>query len=1625
VRVQLKRGGYCNELNRFRYDVTLGCDRPAVTVPEVPTDWQKAGFTLDTFRQWLQTKQPESVRLVNIANARLQSVLSAIAPLRPEAAAALEETQAIEPEDFWALEHQLPYRFVVTWSATGDAGTFDVYGWHKGLSKEAKIFPSGGSVPLGPWSVYANHPERHNADLVPLVRGFLQEKLPNYMVPSGFTVLETLPLTPNGKVDRNALLALEAITNPESDALVPPRDRWESALVEIWSAILNLSPLGIRDNFFEIGGNSLSAVRVIARIKQDLGQVLPLATLFEHPTIEALARVSSELVDNTRPPIVPISRESDPGEVVFFPASFAQENLWLLEQLQGGGAYTMLAAARVVGDFNLAALEKALAEIVARHEVTRSTFHLRNGELVQVIHPKGTVKLSCENLPNVSIEDRELEIEKLLQNERVTPFDLARGPLLRVKVWPVETDVHIVSVAMHHIISDGWSYDILLRELSRLYRAFLDGEPSPLPALAIQYADFSCRQREYLTGEVLNRQIDYWRERLKGSPPRIELPTDRPDTLERDRRGHRIKQILSPRLTKDLQNFATGRKTTLFAVLLTALKILLFRWTGQDDLTVGTVTAGRDDPALESLIGCFINFLALRSRLSGEETAGRFLQRESESLLSAYAHQNCPFEKVVEAIAPPRENFRTPFYNVALLLQNFPAELAFDSSVQTFPIASENPSALLDLRLVAIETPDGLQIDYEYDSGLFDSDTIKRMSGHFQILLEGILSELECPISELPLLTERERHQILVEWNDTAVDYPLDKCLHHLVEEQVEQTPNAVAVVFESESLTYRELNARADRLARYLQKRGVGVETPVGICLERSLEMVVGLLAILKAGAAYVPLDPDYPPERLSFLLEDAGVPLLVTSEKLLDRLPPIAGEILCLDQEREIIDHEGDSPLNPGVGPDNLAYIIYTSGSTGKPKGAMNTHRGIVNRLCWMQETYGLTPDERVLQKTPFSFDVSVWEFFWPLLAGATLVVAKPSGHRDSSYLVETIAKWGITTLHFVPSMLQVFLEEKRLERCNSLKRVFCSGEALPHSLQDRFFERFNCELHNLYGPTEAAVDVTYHACQRNDPRASVPIGCPVANTHLYILDRQGQPVPVGVSGELHIGGVQVARGYLNRPELTAEKFIPDPFSDDPKARLYKTGDLARYLPDGNIEYIGRTDHQVKLRGFRIETGEIEAVLNQHPSIREVTIIAREDNHGDKCLVAYFVPSTEELNARQIRDFLKASLPNYMIPSAFVPLEYLPLTPNGKIDRKALPFPDGLGLATGEEYIAPRTESERRLAAIWTELLGREVIGINENFFEIGGHSLSAVRLLDRIGVSFGKNLSPVDFFQNPTIRKLASYLRREEVSAWSALVPLQALGSKPPLFCIHPAGGNVLCYQDFARTLGKERPFYGLQSFGLSGTLPPHETIEAMAIAYLREIRSVQERGPYHLAGWSLGGLVAYEIARQMERVQEKVAFVGLLDTYILSELPLEEPNWLELGRSVFGPRFSLAPDEPKGDSEEEKALAVFERAHALELLSEGLDFERMRLLWKVYRVNLEAGYRYYPGSYSGQVVLYTAREGLSITLTDPSEPWKSRLGKNLQIERVSGHHRNLVDPPHIFDLVARIESNLGAG
>ncbi|WP_336948335.1 amino acid adenylation domain-containing protein [Serratia nevei] len=1192
-----------------------------------------------------------------------------------------------------------------------------------------------GGKRLVAWVVSA--PEAERATLATGLRQHLQARLPDYMVPVAYVWLEALPLTGNGKLDKRAL-PVPQVDAYVREAYAPPQGEAENLLAAIWRELLGVERVGRYDHFFELGGHSLMAVRLANRVQQ-AGWQLPLQALFASPVLHVLAQALEVAPAQEPLPILPVARD---GEL---PLSFAQQRLWFLTQLEGmSETYHIPLALRLHGRLDRQALQHSLDALYARHESLRSRFITREDRPQVQILPANGLPLAFHDLRR-----HPAQADTLCRQAATQPFDLTQGPLVRAALIRLADEEHLFLLTCHHIVSDGWSTGILLRELGALYGAFRRGDADPLPLPTLQYPDYAAWQRRYLTPERLAAQAQYWRETLSGAPALLTLPTDRPRPTVQSFSGGEVPIAIDAELTQALRQFSRQHGGTLFMTVLAAWSLVLARMAGQQELVIGTPEANRGRLETESLVGFFVSTLALRIDLRDDPDLPTLIARIRHTVLTAQENRDLPFEQVVELVNPPRHLGYTPLFQVMLAWQ--------DGSVRDIPLPGlqaelaglEYSAAKFDLTLDLADTGEGISGTLNFATALFDRATAERYGVYLVQALRAMTLNSPRSVSHIDLLPLAEREHLLHGWNRTERDYPLDQTLAALFEQQVRRTPDATALVSGAESLSYAQLNARANRLAHALIARGVGPDSRVAVCAERGLNMVTALFGILKAGGAYVPLDPAYPGERLQYILQDADPVLLLADAAGRAALGEPATPQLAL--EAALPDTLSAENPERRAQASHLAYVIYTSGSTGKPKGAMNEHRGVVNRLVWMQETYGLTAADTVLQKTPFGFDVSVWEFFWPLMVGARLVMAKPEGHKDPDYLSRAIEQYGVTTLHFVPSMLQSFLADgQAATRCGQVVRVMCSGEALPAALVAEFYRRLpQAELHNLYGPTEAAVDVTAWHCSREADRVSVPIGRPIANTRIYLLDEHGQPVPLGAVGELYIGGVQVARGYLNRPELTAERFLSDPFA--PGGRMYRTGDVARYLANGDIEYLGRNDQQVKIRGFRIECGEIEAVLATHPAVREAVVDARAVG-DDKRLVAWVVPAAgvaEETLAGALRQHVSAALPDYMVPSAWVVVAALPLSPNGKLDRRALPEPQGA--QSQAAYEAPQGEHETLLAAIWRELLNVEQVGRHDNFFELGGHSLLAVKLMAQLRrAGWGANVQTL--FSTPTLSALA---------------------------------------------------------------------------------------------------------------------------------------------------------------------------------------------------------------------------------------------------------------------------------
>jgi amino acid adenylation domain-containing protein len=1202
------------------------------------------------------------------------------------------------------------------------------------------------------------------------LRSFLKEKLPDYMIPAFFVFLDKLPLTPNGKVDRRALPTPDLAIPSLESSFAPPSTPTENAIAAVWSEILKIEQVGIYDNFFELGGHSLIATQVMSRLPQMFSLDLPLSLLFELPTIAELAdRIDTILWasgDSRRASLTPIQSVSRDQHL---PLSFAQQRLWLIDQITANNSvYNVTLAYRMTGDLDIEMFSQSLNAIAQRHESLRTTFNIIDQQPVQSFVGNLEIDLPIIDLRSLTVNEQKQELGKISEIEAKTPFDLSQSPLLRAKLVRLAPDDHVFFLTMHHIICDGWSLDIFFRELGLIYEAFAIGKPSPLAPLVIHYADFALWQREWLQGEVLEAHLSYWKQQLSDINPLLQLATDRPRPTVQSYKGDRQILYLSKSLSDALKALSNSEGATLFMTLLAAFQTLLYRYTGQTDILVGCPIANRNRTEIENLIGFFVNTLALRADFADDLTFRELLNQTKKVTLEAYAHQDLPFEKLVEELNLERDLSFNPIVQVTFALQTASLLAITLSNLKLAPLEdNKNNITKFDLEVSVWETPEGLAVDWGYNSDLFTAATMQRMIQHYQILLEGIVSNHIQQVSELTMLTVNEEHQLLVEWQQTQTNYPRDKSIHQLFEEQVVAAPDAIAVIFGDRQLTYQELNQKANQLAHHLQKLGVTTNELVGICIERSIEMIVSLLAILKAGGAYVPLDPSYPQERLVFMVQDSQISRLLTQEHLSPNFSANpANELLnkpltliCVDQDWETFNQYTSDNLNIPFTLDNLAYVEYTSGSTGIPKGVCVSHQGVV-RLVKNTNYFNFHPNLVFLQLAPISFDASTFEIWGSLLNGAKLAIMPP--HIPSlPELGQAIKQYEVTTLWLTSGLFNLMVDE-RIEDLQPLQHLLAGGDALsiPH-VQKVLQQLPNCQLINGYGPTE---NTTFTCCYPITPQFpienSVPIGRPIANTFVYILDRFLQPVPIGVSGELYIGGDGLAFGYLNNAQLTDEKFIPNPFARSSGDRLYKTGDLARYLADGNVEFLGRKDFQVKIRGFRIEISEIEVMISQYEHVQDVIVIAKDDPLGNKCLIAYVVAKFDtNITSNQLRSFLKEKLPDYMIPAAFVVLDRLPLTPNGKVDKKALPSSEDLRSQVADDYLKPQTEVERIIASVWQEILQIGNVGIYDNFFEIGGNSLLLVQAYSKFQNLFGSQVSMVMLFRYPNIHALAEHLSQNQ--------------------------------------------------------------------------------------------------------------------------------------------------------------------------------------------------------------------------------------------------------------------------
>jgi amino acid adenylation domain-containing protein/non-ribosomal peptide synthase protein (TIGR01720 family) len=1480
----------------------------------------------------------------------------------------------------------------------------------------------------------AGHVAGTGQDLAPAaLQSYLGERLPRHMVPAVFVFLPELPLTANGKIDRRAL---PAPARAESVA-APPRTPVEELLAEIFAAVLRRDRVGVEDDFFELGGHSLLATQVASRVRSAFHVELPLPALFEKPTVAALAGTVAALLAGgsarEAPPLMPAPHDGA------LPLSFAQERLWFLDRLIPGTAtYNLPLALALRGSLSRPALAAALSALVARHEALRTTFTLVAGRPAQVVGDPFAAGPMVIDLRALPAGIREETARALAGAAAARPFDLGQGPLFRATLLRLEDDFHAVLLAMHHIVADGWSLAVLAREIGELYSALAAGRRPALPPLPVQYADFAAWQRDWLSGEVLEEQLGWWRQRLAGAPALLDLPLDRPRPPVQSFRGDRVPVRFPPALSARIAAWSRAHGATLFMTVLAGFQALLSRLSNQEDVVVGTPVANRNRVETEGLIGFFVNTLALRGRPERDLAFPACVGQVRETALGAYARQDLPFERVVEELQPERSLAHSPLFQVMLVLQNTAAGSLEIPGLRLEPFAPAVPAiAKFDLTLSLEETAAGLAGSLEYGADLFDEATALRIAAALGTLLAAAVERPEVRLSDLPLLSPAELDQALSAWNRAASPGIQPACLHELFERQAARTPEALAAVDGGESLTYRELDAAANRLARHLRHLGVGPEARVGLCLERSPRLLVGILGVLKAGGAWVPLDPATPPERMTTILEDAlaGLPdpLLLTEEALAGLVPLPGVRRVRLDADAAEIARRPDGPISSGAVPDNLAYVIFTSGSTGRPKGVAVAHRGLASLIAAQARLFQIGPGSRVLQFASPGFDAAVAEIAVALATGATLHLASREELLPGPDLIRLLREREISVVTLPPSALAVMPPEP----LPALRTLVVAGEACPPATARAWAA--GRRLVNAYGPTEATVCASAEVFGEPDERLT--LGYPTDNAALYGLDAALNPAPLGVTGELFLAGPGLARGYLGRPDLTAEAFRPYPWSAEPGGRLYRTGDAVRRLPDGRFELLGRLDRQVKIRGFRVELGEIEAALESCPAVRQAAVVLREDG-GEKLLAVCVVG---EIETAALRSFLAARLPNYMIPALFIPLAEMPLLPSGKPDRKALSRLPAGG-AVEEGYVAPRTPVERALAGIFAETLRIERVGIRDDFFARGGHSLLAVGLMARIEERLGSRLPLATLFEGATVERLAGLLAKPLAVAESrALVAMQPRGSRPPMFCVHPIGGGVTGYYGhLTHHLGADQPFYGLQALELESREEGLEaSVEGIAARYLAEVLALRPHGPYLLGGASYGGLIAFEMARQLLDRGEEVALLALIDTvapraWSAEEGTPEEPPQLDdaeqsfgMARALarmYGKELDLSLDELRGRPVAEVLERTLESVRAAGLAGPELDLAWALGYRESFNARIAGAVRYRARPYPDRLVLFRSSDSgghsaEDLAVLSRAYDWGA-LAREVEVRWVPGDHETMLLEPNVQELALALSEFITA-
>ncbi|MEW6732068.1 MAG: amino acid adenylation domain-containing protein [Acidobacteriota bacterium] len=1674
VRVLLKHGKYQNELTCFRYDVIVHVGTSPCPADRQTSctwlDWQAQGLTISDIKSVLLKESPLRLGIRRVINGRVEKDLLAMSLLNAnrgcqtvgELRKAIESHTniGIDPEEFWLLSDELDYDVDI--SCLWEEGCFDVLFCKRGVNGHNNISDLKTNFDNTYNLIqYSNDPLHVMLikQLPTYLYDFLLEKLPQYMLPSSFVTLEHLPLTANGKVDKQALLIFKDYNSELDNNYIAPQTIIEQKLIAIWADLLGVMRIGANDNFFALGGHSLLATQMISRLRTVFSIELPLQTAFQAATITQLAAIIEAVIDNSEKYndiITPVTRDQD------LPLSFAQQRLWFLNQLEeGGAAYNITDSLLIEGSLDIKALEKSINEIIKRHEVLRTVFQTRQGEPIQIILPSQPFTLT--NIDLSAIAEQQQIARQIASELGECVFDLTQGPLLRGCLMCMNKEEYVLVVTLHHIVADGWSLGILIRELTGYYEAELRGEKVEMQPLTVQYADYALWQREWLRGEVLEQQLEYWREQLAGVSPLLELPYDRPRPVIQSFHGARLAFSLDKDFSNSIKALCRSEKTTLYMLLLAAFQALLHRYTGKDDICVGSPIANRRSVELDNLIGFFVNTIVMRGDLSGDPSFRELLSRTRKVALGAYTHQDLPFERLVEDIQPIRALSHSTLFQVMFVLQNTPMSALHLGELTIRPAEADIDISRFEITLSIVEKDECLNGTIEYQTALFESDTIALMIERLQRLLKSIIANPNCNISQLSILTDAEKQHLLLEFNPTTTEYPQHLCIYDLFKQQVKHTPSTIAVQCGEQCLTYLELDACANRLARYLQKLGAIPEMRIGLCVERSLEMIIGILGILKTGASYVPLDPSYPNDRLDLIVKDAGCLLVITKTQHIDRLTRPDLRVICLDTDKFDIDEESVEEVVSRAIPQNLAYLIYTSGSTGKPKGVQVTHQNLVHstlaRFVYYRESV-----HAFLLLSSFAFDSSVAGIFWTLCQGGTLIIPAEGVHFNLGELERLIEHHNISHMLCLPSLYSLLLSEDKLHKAKSLKTIIVAGESCPLELVNRHYQCLpNTVLFNEYGPTECSVWSSVYQCSMQTAvLGRVPIGVPIANTRIYILNKHLQPVGIGLPGELCVGGTGITRGYLDQADITAEKFIPDSFSGELGARLYKTGDRARLLNNGNIEFLGRIDYQVKVRGYRIEPSEIEIILTNHPSVRDCVVVAYEEKTGNIRLVAYLVTKNQPATSNELINFLKEKVPEFMVPSAFLWLDAIPLTPNGKIDRQVLPM-SKLCLDDREDYVTARNQLEAVLVDIWCDVLAVERVSVQDDFFQIGGHSLLATQLISRVRDRFQIDLPLSKLFESPTVEKLAAVLvtsgidiewltpltdpniqeieanvkhypalfeaisiARGEIAVGAianstithnALVELQPQGSRPPFFCVHPGSGSVGCYYHLARYLGNEQPFYGLQASGLDTKTMPLESVEEMAAYYLTALHLVQKHGPYFLGGWSSGGIIAFEMAQQLYRQGQSVALLALIDTVLpVGDETIDDAAIL---KELFVDRLDLSLEYLRRLSSDERIEYVSEQLKLNKLVPITFGLPWLRSYFAVYSSIYRATLKYQAQFYPGKLTLLRASEENAYFSSQLDLGWY-KLSASVEIKMVAGNHGNMVNEPEVVSLAEQLKN-----